>query len=372
MPLIKNPSPQAFSSNVAAERNSGRPRAQALAIAYDIQRRAQAGKYAQGGRPDGDAPSGMTGKEMPRDFRNRIINMMGVGLAGMRTWDNRNNQLNKMDHEWEYPETYPEDRQEAIALTQPLYDHMHEENKRRLESKPDWYNPKPAWRSQQLPDIPQRYASGGMPGYGFIHGANPGRSDTVPASVRPKSYVIPADVVSGFGQGNSLAGAKRLDLMFGQGPYGTSQVKMHQAKPTPHPMPKFAYGGQGDGVEIKVSDGEYLVHPESIQRLFGDAEYGHKVLDNFVIHARKKAIEHLSNLPPPKGSDAEFEDGGTPDDANFQQVVDLPPLPDPARDQAVRDRNETASISRGYGPMAGQFGVGVTPPYARRLMGLRR
>lgn len=46
MPLIKSKSPKAFQSNVKAEVASGKPVKQAVAIAYDVQRRA---KKADGG-----------------------------------------------------------------------------------------------------------------------------------------------------------------------------------------------------------------------------------------------------------------------------------------------------------------------------------
>lgn len=40
MPLKKSKSKKAFSDNVAAEINAGKPQKQALAIAYSVQRRA--------------------------------------------------------------------------------------------------------------------------------------------------------------------------------------------------------------------------------------------------------------------------------------------------------------------------------------------
>lgn len=46
MPLIKSKSEKAFTSNLKAELSAGRPKKQALAIAYDVQRRA---KKADGG-----------------------------------------------------------------------------------------------------------------------------------------------------------------------------------------------------------------------------------------------------------------------------------------------------------------------------------
>ena len=46
MPLIKSRSPKAFKENIKAEMAAGRPQKQAVAIAYDVQRRA---KKADGG-----------------------------------------------------------------------------------------------------------------------------------------------------------------------------------------------------------------------------------------------------------------------------------------------------------------------------------
>ena len=44
MPLVKSPSKEAFRKNVKAEMKSGKPQKQAVAIAYDVKRRAQASK----------------------------------------------------------------------------------------------------------------------------------------------------------------------------------------------------------------------------------------------------------------------------------------------------------------------------------------
>src|SRR5262249_44874223 len=61
---------------------------------------------------------------------------------------------------------------------------------------------------------------------GFIHSASPGRADSLGVGIRSGSYVLPADTVSHYGQGNSLAGAAALDRLFKQGPYGSSLGRM--------------------------------------------------------------------------------------------------------------------------------------------------
>lgn len=57
MPLIKSSSDEARSKNIAAEVKAGRPRDQAVAIAYRVQRDARKKKMAKGGRV-GYAPGG--------------------------------------------------------------------------------------------------------------------------------------------------------------------------------------------------------------------------------------------------------------------------------------------------------------------------
>lgn len=50
---------------------------------------------------------------------------------------------------------------------------------------------------------------------GLISMAVGGRTDHIPMNVLEGSYVLPADIVSGLGEGNTLAGAKLVDNMFG-------------------------------------------------------------------------------------------------------------------------------------------------------------
>jgi hypothetical protein len=57
---------------------------------------------------------------------------------------------------------------------------------------------------------------------------------------------------------------------------------------------------QGD-IPIIAAGGEYVIHPDQVREVgHGDLEAGHKVLDRFVIHTRKKHIETLKKLKPPK------------------------------------------------------------------------
>lgn len=183
------------------------------------------------------------------------------------------------------------------------------------------------------------FASGGAPKFhpdnvvreqfhigGLFHGATPGRADKVPVSVPAKSYVVPADVVSGVGQGNTAAGAKVLDNMFGT-PYGVKAGGHAGGIGIPKPphinvpaanIPAagkglaagghMAHGGSGESsqpgfVPIYASHGEYLVHPEQVKKLGdGDIDHGHDILDKWVVLQRKKNVEKTKKLAPPVGS----------------------------------------------------------------------
>lgn len=140
---------------------------------------------------------------------------------------------------------------------------------------------------------------------GPIMGHTMGRGDKVGMSVAPGSYVLPADHVSGLGQGNTNAGFKVLHSMFSSGPYGSSMPRIHhggmgipKAK-----VPKIAAGGtphdRSEPIEIQAADGEYVLSPEQIIAKFGDLQKGHKALDEWVVHERRNHVDKLRKLPGP-------------------------------------------------------------------------
>jgi len=141
---------------------------------------------------------------------------------------------------------------------------------------------------------------GGMGHSGFIHSPIAGRTDKIPMGVKSGSYVMPADVLSGVGEGNSLAGAHGLNKMFGMGPYGVKATTMHATR-----APRgrhFADGGDtGQPTDIIAAGGEFVVPPEKVAQIGGgDMDRGHNLLDAFVRHVRKKTIKTLRKLPGPK------------------------------------------------------------------------
>jgi hypothetical protein len=116
---------------------------------------------------------------------------------------------------------------------------------------------------------------------GPIHSPVAGRTDHLPMHVPSGSYVIPADIISAMGEGNTMAGFKHVRRMF-----------------------EFAAKGAApmDGqVPIVAAGGEYVLSPDEVAHAGGgDMNAGHRVLDDFVKRYRAQTIKTLSNLPGPK------------------------------------------------------------------------
>jgi hypothetical protein len=168
-------------------------------------------------------------------------------------------------------------------------------------------------------DRPAR-ATGGKVHSGAISSAVPGRTDHLPMHVPSGAYVLPADIVSALGEGNTAAGFKIVKSLFtspfysakkpGAGapygqtgePYGAEGDQPYTESTLPYdaPAPGKAEGG-GTTVPIVAAGGEYVIHPEDVTRLGkGSLDDGHKILDEFVKQFRAKTIKTLSKLPGPK------------------------------------------------------------------------
>ena len=142
------------------------------------------------------------------------------------------------------------------------------------------------------------YAVGGRVHHGPLMTAGGGRTDNIPLSVKGGSYVLPADVVSGLGQGNTLNGMRVLDHMFRSGPYGGALPKIKEGSGVPKPRMKFADGGQ---TPIIAAGGEYVIPAETVASLGGgDIDHGSNILDAFVKQIRSRTINTLKNLPGPE------------------------------------------------------------------------
>lgn len=137
---------------------------------------------------------------------------------------------------------------------------------------------------------------------GMLHSTVPGRTDALATRVRSGSHIIPADVVSALGQGNSMAGASHLDMLMrdlpppqfasgGRSPGGKASALSH---------PHHRLAGN-DHQPVLLAGGEYVVEPEHVAALGGgDAKKGHDMLDHMIVNVRKDAIKKLKKLPGPK------------------------------------------------------------------------
>jgi len=140
-------------------------------------------------------------------------------------------------------------------------------------------------------DVPERFARGGRVSsavrraraltVGAVRGKTGGREDALPVTVPAGAYVIPADVVSALGEGNTEAGMAQLQAHFAR------------AK-SPSGYNSRASGGRVAGVPILISDGEFVVTPHQ-----AEAVGGHDALDKFVLTVRQAFRQHLANLPGP-------------------------------------------------------------------------
>jgi hypothetical protein len=163
----------------------------------------------------------------------------------------------------------------------------------------------------------QEAYSADKPAAGYLSGSTPGRADAIKTQAPGGSYVVPADVIAGLGDGNSLAGARVMDAIVQSGPHGIPQERMGRGAgppraPAPYREQQAAGGvtrraggvsGQGEGTPVALSHGEYVVHPEHVVRIGGgNLRRGHRILDQFVIHMRKHQIKTLKSLPGPVGA----------------------------------------------------------------------
>lgn len=173
--------------------------------------------------------------------------------------------------------------------------------------------------------IARKYAAGGSPTApwfvrqeaknvfreGMLHSSVPGRTDKLPISVNGGSYIVPADIVSALGQGNSLSGNSIIRKMFNSSPYGLPVPHIRSGRPNIGSLPRaarmannkpfgFANGGSTEPTPIIAAGGEYVLSPETVLKVGGgDMKHGHAVLDRWVKMVREKHIRTLKHLPGP-------------------------------------------------------------------------
>lgn len=162
---------------------------------------------------------------------------------------------------------------------------------------------------------------------GPIHSHVAGRTDHLPMNVPSGAYVIPADIISAMGEGNTMAGFKHVKRMFdgmaynGQkSPYNAAERPYAASTAQPYDEASNPYGadlptGKAEGgetesgedhddkatVPIVAAGGEYVLTPDEVRLAgAGDLDTGHRVLDKFIKDYRAQTVKTLSKLPGPK------------------------------------------------------------------------
>lgn len=136
---------------------------------------------------------------------------------------------------------------------------------------------------------------------GAVHSPVAGRTDHLPMHVPSGSYVIPADIISGLGEGNTMAGFAHMRRVFGGTPYKEGGPYEEGQGPYGEDISARAHGGETNTVPVVIAGGEYILSPEQVMKAGnGDLDTGHRVLDAFVKKYRQHTIKTLSKLPGPK------------------------------------------------------------------------
>ena len=151
---------------------------------------------------------------------------------------------------------------------------------------------------------------------GFLSGSTMGRSDAVHTQAPGGSYILPASLVSGLGEGNSDAGAKVWDEILRSAPHGIEQAPERRGRGPPQPprLPSSSgYEAKGGGVQgadasgapvpVALSHGEIFVPPEDVKRFGGgNLKKGQRVLDRWVQMELKRIGKEILTLPGPVGA----------------------------------------------------------------------
>lgn len=130
---------------------------------------------------------------------------------------------------------------------------------------------------------------------GPIHSNVAGRTDHLPMHVKSGSYVIPADIISAMGEGNSMAGFKIANSIFSKMPYGAPNIGADM--PYGQQMPHRADGGRAYPLADRsewYGDSNYQQTGAQIIHMTPD-EYLAKVRPLHIDEASRDNIDDLKN-----------------------------------------------------------------------------
>lgn len=361
MPLTKSPSPAAFKSNLKAELSAGKPQKQALAIAYDVQRRGR----ADGGKVAGLALVNSEPTEAQKEAGNykkahtkvhglditienpRGSERSGVGRGGKK-WsvtmpdhygyikrtegsdgdhvdcyigrdvssgkvyivDQIDAETGKFD-EHKCMLGYPNQKSAVSAYERAFSDGKGRQRigsvtELSVDRFKDWLKSGKtmAPMSNGVKHIPHRAAGGNVPWFVKQEASHLGRSPVVGPvrSITPgRADKLPVSVPAGAyilpSQAVSHLGQGNTESGF----HVADKMFHVAASPKPISM-RRADGGevQDDTVPIMISGGEYSIHPDKVREIGGgDLDKGHEVLDRFVKMILKNEAKTVARLPGP-------------------------------------------------------------------------
>lgn len=157
---------------------------------------------------------------------------------------------------------------------------LHKFSTRQNEGNIEDYD-KRSVRSVQNSNTPNNQPEVNKTHTGPIVSSVAGRTDHLNMSVPNNSYVIPADVVSGPGEGNTLAGFEILKKALPGDDGSDDHTK--------------------DQVKIVAAGGEQVIKPNQIKKIGGGSlDRGFQILDEYVVKMRKHVLKAVKKLPGPK------------------------------------------------------------------------
>lgn len=313
MPLEHSSSKQAFSNNVSELVHSGYPQKQAVAIGFSEQRRNRAGGGALSAFEDmlsgifKNAPNRLPPEisKVMSEIPGGMSKMSGDVMGFIPQMSPSNPTSTAITNGMSRLAPVP---QNSGIAPQPSHNNVIGESPVAAQNRADG-----GFSMQKSPHITstwQNRAESRSMHVGPVLSSVPGRTDHHPTKVPSGSYVIPADVVSGRGQGNTLAGAKALQSMFKMGPYGTSIPHLGHGMGIPKgpQLQKAAHSGGGKGgngsigspTPVNIAGGEIVVPPENLmETVHPDLDTAHQIMDAWVLNERNNHIKTLKGLPGP-------------------------------------------------------------------------